>query len=131
MKRFVTLFIAALLFIMPTFSETWVYKDWENQNGYLHNIYAYDTEEDFINSREADVQKETGASKSTAHSLFYYGPFVKVTNENTDVQYIKNILRKGNYAYVMITWYESIKTHAQVFKLVNNTLYGADYSTIF
>ncbi len=128
MKRKFYSMIAALLFIMPSFGETWVYKDWENEYGYLYNVYAYDTEEDFINSREADVLKETECSERTAKSLFGHKETFQKCATTKDTESLTKILKDGNYAYGMITWYESGWTYAQVIKLVNDTLYFAKYS---
>lgn len=112
---------------MPTFSETWVYKDWENENGYLYNVYAYDTEEDFINSRERNVIKETGCYEYEAKSLFRNGEAFQKCGTTKDTESLTKILKEGNYAYIMITFQESVWTYAQVCKLVNGTLYCKVY----
>jgi hypothetical protein len=124
MKRFVTLIITALLFIMPTFSETWVYENFETESGYLYNVYAYDTEDDFIKSREQNVIKETGCYEHQVKSLFRDGKAFQKCGVTKDTESLIKILKEGNYAYVMITFEEGLLTYAQVFKLVNNTLYA-------
>ena len=130
MKRFVTLFIAALLFIMPTFSETWVYENFETESGYLYNVYAYDTEDDFIKSRERNVLKETGCYEYEAKGLFRNAEAFQKCGTTKDTEYLIKILKDGKYAYVMITFQEGVWTYAQVFKLVNNTLYVRKYSCL-